>query len=242
MRSIRKILQLEMESSYWAESGPRGKPPQKGAAGGGSSGKLGRGKAPFGGGPGKTAKEKSGLNAQWQKEKGAIMPSRPRRSSVSCGGRLKAQLRPQPGAAPSLEYGTLGTLKQEAARPKEAALNAETAKKNLLREEVTLGRHRRGDRQWTAIPVARLVQSEMESCCISKPELHNPGDRPAAGGHGGGENALQRSRAGLSDPNRPPIASFLFLGTHGRGQDELCPKALAAQMFDSERSQWCAST
>jgi ATP-dependent Clp protease ATP-binding subunit ClpB len=69
-------------------------------------------------------------------------------------------------------------------------------------------------------------------------ELERARGRPARGG-APVSDAIRRSRAGLSDPNRP-IGSFLFLGPTGVGKTELC-KALAEFMFDTERP-WSAST
>jgi ATP-dependent Clp protease ATP-binding subunit ClpB len=85
--------------------------------------------------------------------------------------------------------------------------------------------------KWTGIPVAKLVQSEMEKLLQLEDELHGRvvGQAQAVTAVA---DAIQRSRAGLSDPNRP-IASFLFLGPTGVGKTELS-KALASQLFDSE--------
>ena len=87
--------------------------------------------------------------------------------------------------------------------------------------------------KWTGIPVSKLVQSEMEKLLHLEGELHTRviGQEQAVTAVA---DAIQRSRAGLSDPNRP-IASFMFLGPTGVGKTELS-KALAAQMFDSEEA------
>ena len=85
--------------------------------------------------------------------------------------------------------------------------------------------------KWTGIPVARLVQSEMEKLLQLEDDLHQRviGQDEAVTAVA---DAIQRSRAGLSDPNRP-IASFLFLGPTGVGKTELS-KALANRLFDSD--------
>ena len=85
--------------------------------------------------------------------------------------------------------------------------------------------------KWTGIPVAKLVQSEMAKLLGLENQLHERvvGQQQAVTAVA---DAIQRSRAGLSDPHRP-IASFLFLGPTGVGKTELS-KALAAQLFDSE--------
>ncbi|HJL68363.1 MAG TPA: AAA family ATPase, partial [Prochlorococcaceae cyanobacterium Gl_MAG_24] len=134
--------------------------------------------------------------------------------------------------AAELEYGTLAGL-QKRLIEKETALAQEGDKgdKSLLREEVTEDDIAEVIAKWTGIPVAKLVQSEMEKLLGLEAELHERviGQKPAVKAVA---DAIQRSRAGLSDPNRP-IASFLFLGPTGVGKTELS-KALASQLFDSE--------
>jgi ATP-dependent Clp protease ATP-binding subunit ClpB len=85
--------------------------------------------------------------------------------------------------------------------------------------------------KWTGIPVSKLARSEMEKLLELESELHQRviGQHQAVSAVA---DAIQRSRAGLSDPNRP-IASFLFLGPTGVGKTELS-KALASVLFDSE--------
>jgi ATP-dependent Clp protease ATP-binding subunit ClpB len=85
--------------------------------------------------------------------------------------------------------------------------------------------------KWTGIPVTRLLEGEVEKLIQMEDRLHDRviGQQEAIEAV---SNALRRSRAGLSDPNRP-IGSFLFLGPTGVGKTELA-KALAEFMFDSE--------
>ena len=85
--------------------------------------------------------------------------------------------------------------------------------------------------RWTGIPVARMLEGEREKLLRMEQELHSRviGQNEAVEAV---SNAIRRSRAGLSDPNRP-IGSFLFLGPTGVGKTELC-KALANFMFDSD--------
>jgi ATP-dependent Clp protease ATP-binding subunit ClpB len=139
--------------------------------------------------------------------------------------------------AAQLEYGTLAELHKKLAA-KEAELNAGAGRggdgeKPLLREEVTEDDIAEVIAKWTGIPVAKLVQSEMDKLLQLEAELHTRviGQHQAVTAVA---DAIQRSRAGLSDPNRP-IASFLFLGPTGVGKTELS-KALAAQLFDAEAS------
>jgi ATP-dependent Clp protease ATP-binding subunit ClpB len=87
--------------------------------------------------------------------------------------------------------------------------------------------------KWTGIPVSRLMEGEVEKLIHMEERLHDRviGQQEAIEAVA---NALRRSRAGLSDPNRP-IGSFLFLGPTGVGKTELA-KALAEFMFDSEQA------
>ncbi|MGE5117773.1 MAG: ATP-dependent chaperone ClpB [Betaproteobacteria bacterium] len=84
----------------------------------------------------------------------------------------------------------------------------------------------------TGIPVAKLMQGEREKLLLMESKLHERvvGQDEAIGAVA---NAIRRSRAGLSDPNRP-MGSFLFLGPTGVGKTELC-KALAGFLFDSDQ-------
>ncbi|MCP9817473.1 ATP-dependent chaperone ClpB [Synechococcus sp. GreenBA-s] len=178
--------------------------------------------------------QQSALNAQWQAEKGSIDELGAIKEEIE-----QVQLQVEQAKrnydlnkAAELEYGTLaGLLKKLAA--KEEELNASGSDKTLLREEVTEDDIAEVIAKWTGIPVAKLVQSEMEKLLHLEDELHTRviGQEKAVTAVA---DAIQRSRAGLSDPNRP-IASFLFLGPTGVGKTELS-KALASQLFDSEEA------
>ena len=177
------------------------------------------------------SEQQSGLNAQWQKEKGSIDELSAIKEEIE-----QVQLQVEQAKrsydlnkAAQLEYGTLAELNKQLAA-KESELNAAGADKTLLREYVTEDDIAEVIAKWTGIPVARLVQSEMDKLLNLEAELHRRviGQEQAVTAVA---DAIQRSRAGLSDPNRP-IASFLFLGPTGVGKTELS-KALAAQLFDS---------
>ena len=109
--------------------------------------------------------------------------------------------------------------------------SVEGSEKTLLREEVSEDDIAEVIAKWTGIPVARLVQSEMDKLLRLEDDLHERviGQDEAVTAVA---DAIQRSRAGLSDPQRP-IASFLFLGPTGVGKTELS-KALANRLFDSD--------
>ena len=182
------------------------------------------------------SEQQSALNAQWQKEKGSIDELGAIKEEIE-----QVQLQVEQAKrnydlnkAAELEYGTLAGLHKKLAA-KEEVLNAGGAagEKSLLREEVTEDDIAEVIAKWTGIPVAKLVQSEMEKLLQLEDELHTRviGQAQAVTAVA---DAIQRSRAGLSDPNRP-IASFLFLGPTGVGKTELS-KALASQLFDSEEA------
>ncbi len=180
------------------------------------------------------AEQQSALNAQWQQEKGAIDELSGLKEEIE---QVQLQIEQAKRSydlnkAAELEYGTLGDLNRRLAT-KEAELSSGHDGKSLLREEVTEEDIAEVIAKWTGIPVTRLVQSEMEKLLHLEDELHQRviGQQEAVTAVA---DAIQRSRAGLSDPNRP-IASFLFLGPTGVGKTELS-KALAAQMFDSEEA------
>ena len=182
--------------------------------------------------------QQSALNAQWQKEKGSIDELSGIKEEIE---QVQLQIEQAKRSydlnkAAELEYGTLATLlKKLAAKEEEltAAGSDGSREKSLLREEVTEDDIAEVIAKWTGIPVAKLVQSEMEKLLQLEDELHTRviGQAQAVTAVA---DAIQRSRAGLSDPNRP-IASFLFLGPTGVGKTELS-KALASQLFDSEES------
>ncbi|MFN7819156.1 MAG: ATP-dependent chaperone ClpB [Cyanobacteriota bacterium] len=178
--------------------------------------------------------QQSALNAQWQQEKGAIDELGAIKEEIE---HVQLQIEQAKRSydlnkAAELEYGTLGALNRKLAT-KEAELNSGQSGKTLLREEVTEDDIAEVIAKWTGIPVSKLVQSEMEKLLHLEDELHTRviGQQQAVTAVA---DAIQRSRAGLSDPNRP-IASFLFLGPTGVGKTELS-KALAAQLFDSEEA------
>ncbi|MDB4336567.1 ATP-dependent chaperone ClpB [Synechococcus sp. AH-603-M21] len=180
------------------------------------------------------SEQQSTLNAQWQQEKGAIDELSALKEEIE---RVQLQVEQAKRSydlnkAAELEYGTLaGLQKQLLAQEHALAETDDTGEKSLLREEVSEDDIAEVIAKWTGIPVARLVQSEMEKLLKLEDQLHERvvGQHQAVTAVA---DAIQRSRAGLSDPNQP-IASFLFLGPTGVGKTELS-KALAAQLFDSE--------
>ena len=126
---------------------------------------------------------------------------------------------------------------KESITPKELeALEARAAQvreHSLLRDRVTDEEIARIVERWTGIPVSRLVQGEREKLLTLDETLHKRvvGQEEAVQAV---TEAIQRSRAGIQDPNRP-IGSFLFLGPTGVGKTELA-KALAECLFDTEKA------
>ncbi len=177
--------------------------------------------------------QQSSLNAQWQQEKGAIDELSSLKEEIE---RVQLQVEQAKRSydlnkAAELEYGTLASLQKQLLEQEAQIASQEPGEKGLLREEVSEDDIAEVIAKWTGIPVARLVQSEMEKLLQLEDDLHQRviGQHQAVTAVA---DAIQRSRAGLSDPNRP-IASFLFLGPTGVGKTELS-KALANRLFDSD--------
>ncbi|PPE68945.1 ATP-dependent chaperone ClpB [Caldimonas thermodepolymerans] len=132
-----------------------------------------------------------------------------------------------------LQYGRLPELekKLKEAQAKEAGKAQDGGRPRLLRTQVGAEEIAEVVSRATGIPVAKLMQGERDKLLKMEERLHErvvgQDDAIAAVA-----NAIRRSRAGLSDPNRP-LGSFLFLGPTGVGKTELC-KALAAFLFDTE--------
>ena len=134
--------------------------------------------------------------------------------------------------ASELRYSTIPALERDYAAA-EGSLNDRQEEGGLLKEEVTTEELAEVVSSWTGIPVSKMVRGEMEKLKNLEAELHKRGvgQDDAVGA---GAAAVRRSRAGLSDPDRP-IGSFFFLGPTGVGKTELA-KALAECLFDDERA------
>jgi ATP-dependent Clp protease ATP-binding subunit ClpB len=128
-----------------------------------------------------------------------------------------------------LQYGRIPELEKQL----EAASKAELQETQLLRSKVTAEEIAEVVSKWTHIPVSKMMESEKEKLLHMEDALHKRivGQSQAVSAVC---NAIRRSRAGLSDANKP-IGSFLFLGPTGVGKTELC-KALASFLFDTEEA------
>ncbi|XP_057863628.1 chaperone protein ClpB2, chloroplastic isoform X2 [Cryptomeria japonica] len=133
--------------------------------------------------------------------------------------------------AAELKYGSLMSLQKQLEAAEKELDEYQSSGKSMLREEVTGSDIAEVVSKWTGIPLSKLQQSEREKLLYLDVELHKRviGQDPAVKAVA---EAIQRSRAGLSDPNRP-IASFMFMGPTGVGKTELA-KALASYLFNTE--------
>ncbi len=131
-----------------------------------------------------------------------------------------------------IQYGRLPQLQKqlEAAQSSQAA-DGQPGEMRLLRNKVTSEEIAEVVSKWTGIPVSKMLEGEREKLLQMESWLQQRviGQQPAIKAV---SDAVRRSRAGLSDPNRPS-GSFLFLGPTGVGKTELC-KALASFLFDTE--------
>ncbi len=171
------------------------------------------------------------MKAQWENEKHAIEKLQQLRERIEELNRQieDAEQRYDLEKAAELKYGRLPEAKKQLA---EEERRAQTAKeRNILRDRVTDEEIARIVERWTGIPVSRLVQGEREKLLTLDETLHQRvvGQDEAVQAV---TEAIQRSRAGIQDPNRP-IGSFLFLGPTGVGKTELA-KSLAQALFDDE--------
>ncbi|MEH1950425.1 MAG: ATP-dependent chaperone ClpB [Nostoc sp.] len=177
--------------------------------------------------------EQKTLNTQWQSEKDIIDKIQSVKKEIE---RVNLEIQQAErdydlNRAAELKYGNLTSLHRQLEAVEAELASTQRSGKSLLREEVTEADIAEIISKWTGIPISKLVESEKEKLLHLEDELHRRvvGQEEAVTAVA---DAIQRSRAGLADPNRP-IASFIFLGPTGVGKTELA-KALAAYMFDSE--------
>lgn len=175
-----------------------------------------------------------GMKAHWENEKGAIDRVQDLKGQIE-QVKQDVELATRSGdlaRASELRYGKLPQLEQEF-EDAQAALAAKQDAGGVLKEEVTSEEIAEVVSAWTGVPVSKMMQGEMDKLKNLEEELHKRviGQDEAVRAVAA---AVRRSRAGLSDPNRP-IGSFFFLGPTGVGKTELA-KALAESLFDDERS------
>ncbi|WP_287595971.1 ATP-dependent chaperone ClpB [Thermomonas sp.] len=173
-------------------------------------------------------REYSDLEEVWKAEKATLQGATRIKEQIEAARlELEAAQRKQDFAAMSeIQYGRIPALEKQLA----AAQEAETKGFTLLQDKVTAEEIAQVVSRWTGIPVSKMLEGEREKLLQMEAQLHARvvGQEEAIKVV---SDAVRRSRAGLSDPNRPS-GSFLFLGPTGVGKTELC-KALAEFLFDS---------
>ncbi|ANV91293.1 ATP-dependent chaperone ClpB [Picosynechococcus sp. PCC 8807] len=179
--------------------------------------------------------EQSQLNAQWQSEKEFIDKIRFLKEEIDKTNLeiQQAERNYDLNKAAELRYGKLTELQQKIKDIESNLAAQQVTGESLLREEVIESDIAEIISKWTGIPISKLIESEKEKLLHLEAELHRRvvGQEEAVTAVA---EAIQRSRAGLADPNRP-TASFIFLGPTGVGKTELA-KALAQFLFDTEEA------
>ena len=176
----------------------------------------------------KFEREFSDLDEIWKSEKAAVQGSTKLKEEIE---RAKQEIdaamrRGDLAKVSEIQYGSLPQLEAQ------LATTQETEQKGfkLLQQRVTADEIAEVVSRWTGIPVSKMLEGERDKLLRMEADLHKRvvGQDEAVVAVA---DAIRRSRAGLSDPNRPN-GSFLFLGPTGVGKTELC-KALAEFLFDS---------
>ncbi|WP_372881495.1 ATP-dependent chaperone ClpB [Psychromonas sp.] len=174
-------------------------------------------------------KEYMELDKVWRSEKAALSGTQSIKQSIE-QARLDLEVASRAvdlTRMSELQYGIIPDLEKQLA----LAAEAEMQEMTLLKHAVTESEVAEILAHWTGIPVAKMLEGERDKLLKMETHLHSRviGQNEAIDAIA---NAIRRSRAGLSDPNRP-VGSFLFLGPTGVGKTESC-KALAHFLFDSE--------
>ncbi|KAJ8751694.1 hypothetical protein K2173_025860 [Erythroxylum novogranatense] len=175
------------------------------------------------------------LNEQWDQEKSLMNRIRSIKEEIDrVNLEMEAAEREYDlNRAAELRYGTLMSLQRQLDEAEENLAEFRKSGNSLLREEVTDFDIAEIVSKWTGIPMSNLQQSEREKLVSLEEVLHRRvvGQDIAVKSVA---DAIRRSRAGLSDPNRP-IASFMFMGPTGVGKTEVA-KALAGYLFNTENA------
>ncbi len=176
-------------------------------------------------------REYADLEEVWKAEKAAVEGSAHIREALE-QARLELETARRAGdlgRMSELQYGRIPELEKQL----EAATHAEQREQTLLRNKVTDEEIAEVVSKWTGIPVSKMLESERDKLLQMEQALRRRvvGQDEAVKAV---SDAIRRSRAGLSDPNRPN-GSFLFLGPTGVGKTELC-KTLAAFLFDTDEA------
>ena len=171
------------------------------------------------------------MKAHWQGEKDAITQIRELKEQLEAK-RTEIEREPDLEKAAEIRYGQIPELERQVdiATARLAELQGT---QQMLKEEVDEEDVAEVVSKWTGVPITRLMEGELQKLVRMEEVLHERviGQDEAVVAVA---NAIRRSRAGLSDPNRP-IGSFLFLGPTGVGKTELA-RTLADFLFDDERA------
>ena len=177
-------------------------------------------------------REFADLDEVWKTEKASVQDATQIKESLE---RARAELENARRAQDlsrmaELQHGRIPELERQLAQ---AESSETTDQFQLLRSKVTEEEIAEVVSRWTGIPVSKMLEGERDKLLRMEQALHNRviGQDEAVKAVA---DAIRRSRAGLSDPNRPN-GSFLFLGPTGVGKTELC-KSLAAFLFDTEEA------
>ncbi|MGN6228456.1 MAG: ATP-dependent chaperone ClpB [Dyella sp.] len=177
----------------------------------------------------KLEREFSDLNEIWKSEKAALQGATKVKEQIEAARvELEAAQRRQDYAKMSeIQYGRMPELEKQLAAAQAAEQQGDF---KLVQDRVTAEEIAEVVSRWTGIPVSKMLEGEREKLLKMEDALHTRvvGQEEAIKVVA---DSVRRSRAGLSDPNRPS-GSFLFLGPTGVGKTELC-KALAEFLFDS---------
>ncbi len=173
----------------------------------------------------------SAMKVHWQSEKDAITEIRTRKEQLE-QLRLDVEREDDLSKAAEIRYGLIPELEAEITEAT-TRLDELQGDNVMLKEEVDAEDVAEVVSAWTGVPVSRLLEGEVQKLIRLEEVLHERviGQEEPVGVVA---NAIRRSRAGLSDPNRP-IGSFLFLGPTGVGKTELA-RSLADFLFDDERA------
>ena len=176
--------------------------------------------------------DRSVIYGQWSAERGLIERIQQHKTEIE-NLRLEANRAEREGDYGKVAELRYGTIKNEQKQLKTAQADLANSQSTIVKEEVTQEDIADVVAKWTAIPIAKMIQSQRERLLHLETELKKRvvgQDRAIVSI----SDAVRRSRSGLQDPNKP-VGSFLFLGTTGVGKTELA-KALAELLFDDEQA------
>jgi len=178
------------------------------------------------------SEERNQMRAKWQEEKAVVEGIQTKKKEIEAFRTEadRAERAGDFGKVAEIRYGKIKEAEEKLEKLKVELLERQE-NSSLVKEEVTSEDIAEVVSKWTGIPVQSMLQSEREKLLHLEDELHKRvvGQVDAIGAI---SDAIRRSRAGLSDPNKP-IGSFIFLGTTGVGKTELA-KALAEYLFNKD--------